>query len=213
MLSDDAADDANAGVTPGSKSAAAQNNTLADTKEMKVDLNSRTLVKEATCRQIIKLFEHSGDGDGSGPAGGKEKSVNRGEDDKVEFVQLVEPLMQTMKSDNQELAALATSALVNLCNYSPDIKQIFETKDGLTLILEFLKSNKEMILLNVLRLIQIFIAGSEQYSKKIAEARDQESINSLLQILHGPGIGGKVYTTRTYYFVVIILRQLIRYYA
>ena len=30
--------------------------------------------------------------------------------------------MQTMKSDNLELAALATSALVNLCNYSPDIK-------------------------------------------------------------------------------------------
>ena len=56
-------------------------------------------------------------------------AINRGgDDDKVEFVKLVEPLMQTMKSDNQELAALATSALVNLCSYSPDIKQIFLTK-------------------------------------------------------------------------------------
>lgn len=47
------------------------------------------------------------------------------DDEKVEFVTLVEPLLQTMKSDNQELAALATSALVNLCNYSEDIKEIF----------------------------------------------------------------------------------------
>ena len=66
-----------------------------------------------------------------------------------------------MKSDNQELAALATSALVNLCSYSPDIKQIFVTKDGLGVILEYLHSKKEIILLNVLRLIQVFIANSE----------------------------------------------------
>ena len=38
------------------------------------------------------------------------------DDEKIEFVKLVEPLLQTMKSDNQELAALAASALVNLCN-------------------------------------------------------------------------------------------------
>lgn len=81
-------------------------------------------------------------------------AINRGgDDDKVEFVKLVEPLMQTMKSDNQELAALATSALVNLCSYSPDIKQIFLTKKGLLVILEYLNSKKEIILLNVLRLI------------------------------------------------------------
>ena len=71
----------------------------------------------------------------------------------MEFVKLVEPLMQTMKSDNNELAALATSALVNLCNYSPDIKQIFFTKKGLNVILEQLLQKKEMILVNILRLI------------------------------------------------------------
>ena len=48
---------------------------------------------------------------------------------------------------------MATSALVNLCHYSPDIKQIFFTKDGLNVILEYLNSKKEIILLNVLRLI------------------------------------------------------------
>ena len=102
-------------------------------------------------------------------------SMGRGEDDKVEFVKLVQPLMQTMKSDNLELAALATSALVNLCNYSPDIKQIFITNDGLNLILEYLQTKKEIILLNVLRLIQVFIASSEnqeQFTKRIAEAKD-----------------------------------------
>ena len=112
------------------------------------------------------------DGDGGGK---KALKMNRGEDDKVEFVKLVEPLMQTMKSDNQELAALATSALVNLCNYSPDIKQIFLTKDGLNVILEYLQTKKEIILLNVLRLIQVFISNSanqEQFTKKIAEAKD-----------------------------------------
>ena len=47
------------------------------------------------------------------------------DDEKIEFVKLVEPLLKMMKSDNQELAALASSALVNLCNYSEDIKEIF----------------------------------------------------------------------------------------
>ena len=31
--------------------------------------------------------------------------------------------------------------------------------------------------------------------------------------MHGPGIGGVIYSTRVYYFVVIILRQVIRFYA
>lgn len=150
-------------------------------KDIKLDLMSRTLVKEACCRQIIKLFQNVGDGqeggEKDGDGGGKKAlKMNRGDDDKVEFVKLVEPLMMTMKSENQELAALATSALVNLCNYSPDIKQIFLTKDGLNVILEYLETKKEVILLNVLRLIQVFISNSanqEQFTKKIAEARDQ----------------------------------------
>lgn len=94
-----------------------------------MDLISHTFVKEACCRQIIKLFENvnesaSGDkGGGEGEGAGRGKShLGNADDDKVQFVKLVEPLMQTMKSDDHELAALATSALVNLCNYSPDIK-------------------------------------------------------------------------------------------
>jgi hypothetical protein len=118
-----------------------------------------------------------------------------------------------MKSDNQELAALATSALVNLCSYSPDIKQIFLTKKGLLVILEYLNSKKEIILLNVLRLIQVFIVKSEQFTKKIAEEREQESVKSLLKILHGPCIGGVIFSPAVYFYVITILRQMIKFYA
>ena len=74
-------------------------------KDIKLDLMSRTLVKEACCRQIIKLFQNVGDGqeggEKDGDGGGKKAlKMNRGDDDKVEFVKLVEPLMMTMKSEN-----------------------------------------------------------------------------------------------------------------
>ena len=66
-----------------------------------------------------------------------------------------------MKSENQELAALAASALVNLCNYSDDIKEIFFQKGGLNVLLDYLTSKLESILLCVLRLILVLIIKSE----------------------------------------------------
>lgn len=66
-----------------------------------------------------------------------------------------------MKSENQELAVLAASALVNLCSYSEDIKEIFFQKGGLNVLLEYLTSKLESILLCVLRLILVFIGKSE----------------------------------------------------
>ena len=47
------------------------------------------------------------------------------ENSKIEFINLIEPLIKTMKTSNFNLASLAASALVNLCNYSDDIKEIF----------------------------------------------------------------------------------------
>lgn len=38
---------------------------------------------------------------------------------------MVKPLQDVMESDNIELAILASGALVNLCNYSMDIIEIF----------------------------------------------------------------------------------------
>ena len=77
-----------------------------------------------------------------------------------------------MKSDNQELSALATSALVNLCNYSDDIKEIFFQKDGLDVLLEYLGEKREIILINVLLLIRVFISKSETFTKKICKVND-----------------------------------------
>lgn len=132
-------------------------------------------------------------------------------DEKIEFVKLVEPLLSTMKSDNQELAALAASALVNLCNYSDDIKEIFFQKNGLNVILEYLTCKREIILLNVLRLILVFIVNSETFTKKITEENDQEAVKSLLDILSGPGFRNTEFSIKVSYFVLIILRQMIKY--
>jgi len=40
-----------------------------------------------------------------------------------------------------------------------------------------------------------------------------ESVKSLLKILHGTGIGEMAFSIQVYYYVIIILRQFIRYYA
>ena len=47
------------------------------------------------------------------------------EDERGEFLRLVEPLVQNARSDNIRLQTLSISALVNLCNSSEDVKEIF----------------------------------------------------------------------------------------
>ena len=50
MLRDDFSEDNEFASSQNQQSAIAQNNQLSEVKEMKIDLNSRTLVKEACCR-------------------------------------------------------------------------------------------------------------------------------------------------------------------
>jgi len=79
-------------------------------------------LKEACCRMIIKYFgknesKDAGAGEGEGDADGK-----------IEFINLVEPLVQIItkiKESGQKLTALSVMALVNMCNFSEDIKDIF----------------------------------------------------------------------------------------
>lgn len=108
--------------------------------------SERIKVKEAACRKIIKIFaekkKDNGDKIGITPGGpngvtpggpknfgitpgGPSHSKRPDETSKIEFINLVEPLINTMKTGNFNLASLAASALVNLCNYSDDIKDIF----------------------------------------------------------------------------------------
>lgn len=126
---------------------------IATVKDFKMNIVQRSMVKEACCRQIIKFFENESrnlsqssqaaqkskskktkdkkggedeEGEGAQRKHLKQDRVRlEDEDDKVDFVKLVKPLLLTMQSDNQELAAMAAIALVNLCNYSEDIKEIF----------------------------------------------------------------------------------------
>ena len=65
------------------------------------------------------------------------------ESSKIEFINLVDPLIQTMKNSNYNLASLSASALVNLCYYSTDIKDIFFQHKGLSAILEYLTCKEE----------------------------------------------------------------------
>jgi hypothetical protein len=73
----------------------------------------------------------------------------------------VDPLVQILqrqKENGAKLTALSVMAIVNLCNYSEDIKDIFLQKNGHSLIMDMLGSKDEDILLNNLRLIMTLIA-------------------------------------------------------
>lgn len=88
-----------------------------------------------------------------------------------------------MKTANFNLTSLAASALVNLFNYSDDIKEIFIQKQGLNAILEYLTCKEEDTLLNVLRLLLALIAKSETIGKHISDENSNEAIHSLMKIL------------------------------
>lgn len=126
-------------------------------------------------------------------------------------MKLVEPLIQIAKSDNLKLVALGISALVNLCNFSEDIKGIFFMKSGLLFILEMLRSKREDILTNVIRLILTLIGKSEPFTKLIGEENHCESVKVLLGILLGPGLRCTKFSIRVIYFVLLVLRQLIKH--
>ena len=98
---------------------------------------------------------------GGGPGGASGGKKEEEESTKIEFINLVEPLIMTMRESNFNLASLSASALVNLCNYSDDIKDIFIQMNGLIAILEYLKCKEEDRLHNVLRLFLALIANSE----------------------------------------------------
>ncbi|CDW74435.1 arm repeat protein [Stylonychia lemnae] len=188
--------------------------------------SERIKVKEAACRKIIKLFaekkkENGGKGPttpGGGVTAGGPKHTNGGpsmkkadESSKIEFINLVEPLINTMKTGNYNLASLSTQALVNLCNYSDDIKDIFIQKQGLNAILEYLTCKEEDTLLNILKLLQALINKSETIGKQISEENNNECVHSLLRILQGPDIPMTKFSLKITFLALQILRALIQY--
>ena len=65
--------------------------------------------------------------------------------------------MSNVKENGVKITALAIMAVVNICNYSEDIKSIFLQKNGYQLIIQLIDSKDESVLLNTLRLIMVLI--------------------------------------------------------
>jgi len=95
-------------------------------------------------------------------ASANDKQADKDDDGgKIEFINLVEPLINIINRIDDygtKLAALSIMALVNMCNYSEDIKDIFLMKNGISIIYGLLDSKNEDILLNNLRLIMTLIS-------------------------------------------------------
>ena len=115
---------------------------------------------------IIKFFGQKDD-ESSRPQV-KSKGGGPSQDDtneKMEFINIVEPLtilMSKARDHGVRITALAIMAVVNMCNYTEDIKQIFLLKKGFQLVLSLMDSKDESILLNTLRLIMVLITSRDK---------------------------------------------------
>jgi hypothetical protein len=65
-------------------------------------------------------------------------------------------------------------AIVNMCNYSEDIKDIFLMKNGQQILNDLLNSKDEDILLNNLRLIMTLITQKKQEMSQIGRTLAEE---------------------------------------
>ena len=91
------------------------------------------------------------------------------------------------KKLSARLIALATIAIVNMCNESEDIKDIFLKKDGFNMIMNLMESKDEDVLLNSLRLVLTLIATSDGDTAKIgtiiAEKNDFLILKRLIMLI------------------------------
>ena len=90
-------------------------------------------LKNAVCRMIIKYFGKKKDkepGSSGGPASGQDGGDDGG---KIEFINMVEPLINIInrsRENGTKLTALSLMAIINMSNFSEDIKDIFLQKNG-----------------------------------------------------------------------------------
>jgi hypothetical protein len=95
--------------------------------------SDRNFVKESVCRMIIKFFgkqKSQTNMNAAGPVSGHDGSDEKS---KIEFITLVEPLIAIMmrpQDNGVKLTSLSIMAIVNMCNFSEDIKDIFLQKQG-----------------------------------------------------------------------------------
>ena len=154
---------------------------------------------------IIKYF---------GPNDGKveEEGVN---EEKIEFINMVEQLMQIaqrQKDYGLKLTSLAIMALVNMCNYNEDIQSIFRLKQGFPFIRGLLKSTDDEILLNTLRLLMTNVKPKDDNAKQHMKALidDEETFPRMLYMLkQGPGIYYTEFNVQIKFMIIQLLRIFI----
>jgi len=171
--------------------------------------SDRAVIKEACCRMIIKFF---GKKKGKDDEDGKDEGTG-----KIEFINLVEPLVAIVsrsKENGNKLTALSVMAIVNMCNFSEDIKDIFLQKNGFSIIVDLLNAKDEDILLNTLRLIMTLIAQKQgdtsMIGRTLAEESDNKIIKRLIQLIkEGPNINYCFFTKQVNFMCVSLLRAFI----
>ena len=78
----------------------------------------------------------------------------------MQYINMVEPLaicITKNKQNGSKITVLAIMSIINMCNFTEDIKSIFLQKNGLNLIIELLDSKDDGLLLNTLRLLLVII--------------------------------------------------------
>lgn len=170
---------------------------------------NQNYIKHAVCRMIIKYF-------------GKRKDAKDGAQDieedakKIEFITLVEPLVKIMsryKESGVKLTALSIMAIVNMCNFSEDVKEMFLTK-GYHIIMELLESKDEDVVVNTLKLIMTLITkkpgDTTQMGRDLAEKKDYDILKRLISLVNeGTSIKFTHFSNQVYFMAFSLLRAFI----
>ena len=116
--------------------------------------------------------------------GGNDQEDEEKDDGKINYINLIEPLITIVsrsKENGSKLTGLSVMAIVNMCNFVDDFKDIFIQKNGHSIIMDLLRNKDENIMINNLKLIMTLInqtKGSESnLGRLIGEANESEIIH------------------------------------
>ena len=112
-------------------------------------------------------------------------------------------------------------ALVNMCNFSEDIKDIFLQKNGFHIIMQLLNSKDEDVVVNVLKLMMTLIAKNRNETNQIGRTLAEEEYSGfgpsavikrlLLLVKKGPNISHCKFSKMTTFLAISLLRALIQH--
>ena len=153
---------------------------------------------------------------------GKLKAKEEGQPDpdgdaKIEFMTLIEPLVLVIsrpEDNGPKLTGLALMSIVNMCNFSEDIIDIYLQLDGHFHIMNLLENKDDEIILNTMRLIMTLIkknTGDEAArGKYMVDFNDFSLIYRIKNlIMFGTQINGTNFSKNTIFMALSLLRAFI----